>query len=460
MAECASACFLQSACWCYALRLRHDNADRRCLRSSSRHRTESTPICNVLTGIRAGLCLDNLQTVNVMRLSYRYQILLLALTTFVAGANEYILAGELDLVARGLGISIGLAGQLITIYALVYGLCVPVVVALTGRIGRRTVLVAATVGYALVSGLCFFAYDFRVFVALRVLQALLGGLAVVSSLSTAAVMAGPERRGRAIATVIMGFTTSLIVAVPIGREIVLHFGWNAVFPLTAVLGLITAFIQRYALPVLTPAASIPLQEQVAMLTRPATIAGLLVTVLWMAGYTLTYSYLTPYLLNVQHVSGNWISVIFLAFGFASLIGSRLGGSFNDKLGHHATLVMLKILQAIFLVAMPAVALAWPHGSLPTITIVLMLWSITAWACTPSQQVRVAGINAKASGVLVGLNQSSIQIGIAAGSALGGVAASAFGLSWLPWLSALLEIGALMLLLALHRVKLSVRAARA
>lgn len=393
-----------------------------------------------------------------MKLSYRYQILLLALTTFVAGANEYILAGELDLVARGLGISVGLAGQLITIYALIYGLCVPVVVALTGRIGRRTVLVAATVGYALVSGLCFFAYDFRIFVALRVLQALLGGLAVVSALSTAAVMAGPERRGRAIATVIMGFTTSLIIAVPIGREIALHFGWNAVFPLTAVLGLITAFTQRYALPALTPAASIPLREQVAMLTRPATIGGLLVTVLWMAGYTLTYSYLTPYLINVQHVSSSWISVILLAFGFASLIGSRAGGSFNDRLGHHVTLVMLKILQAIFLVSMSTVAMVWPHGSPATITPMLMLWSITAWACTPSQQVRVAGINAKASGVLVGLNQSGIQIGIATGAALGGIAAGGLGLSWLPWLSALLEIGSLMLLLALHRVKSSVQAA--
>lgn len=398
-----------------------------------------------------------------MKLSYRYQILLLALTTFVAGANEYILAGELDLVARGLGVSVGLAGQLITIYALVYGLCVPVMVALTGHIGRRTVLVAATVGYALVSGLCFFAYDFQVFVALRVLQALLGGLAVVSALSTAAVMAGSARRGRAIATVIVGFTTSLIVAVPIGREIALHFGWNAVFPVTAVLGLITAVIQRYALPALAPAASIPLREQVAMLARPATIGGLLVTVLWMAGYTLTYSYLTSYLVEVQHVSGSWVSVILLAFGIASLIGSRVGGSFNDRLGHHATLVMLKILQAIFLVAMSVVVLEWPNGSPTTITIttiMLMLWSITAWACTPSQQVRVAGINAKASGVLVGLNQSGIQIGIAAGAALGGVAVSAIGLSWLPWLSALLEIGALMLLLVLHRVKSSVQIAGA
>lgn len=385
-----------------------------------------------------------------MKLSYQYQVLLLALTTFVAGANEYILAGELDLVSHGLGISVELAGQLITIYALVYGLCVPAVVALTAHVGRRTVLVSATVGYAVVSGLCFFAHDFWIFTLLRMLQALFGGLAVVSALSTAAVMAGPERRGRAIATVIMGFTMSLIVAVPAGREIALRFGWNAVFPVTAALGLATAFVQRSALPVLSPAASIPLREQAAMLTRPAILGGLLVTVLWMAGYTLTYSYLTPYLLDVQHVSGNWISVILLAFGFASLIGSRVGGAFTDRHGHHLTLVTFKVLQAIFLVAMSVAALAWPHGSLVAITIVLMLWSITAWACGPSQQVRVAAINGKASGVLVGLNQSGMQIGIAAGSALGGIAAGAFGLSWLPWLSALLVVGALALMLGLQR----------
>lgn len=383
-----------------------------------------------------------------MKLSYQYQILLLALTTFVAGANEYILAGELDLVAHGLGISVELTGQLITIYALVYGLCVPVVVAVTGHLGRRTVLVAATVGYAAVSGLCFFAYDFRVFTLLRVLQALFGGLAVVSALSTAAVMAGPERRGRAIATVIMGFTMSLIVAVPAGREIALRFGWNAVFPVTAALALAAAFVQRSALPVLSPAASIPLREQAAMLTRPAILGGLLVTVLWMAGYTLTYSYLTPYLLNVQHVSGSWVSVILLAFGFASLIGSRVGGAFTDRHGHHATLVTFKILQAAFLVAMSAAALAWPHGSLVAIT-GLMLWSVTAWACGPPQQVRVAAINTKASGVLVGLNQSGMQIGIATGSALGGIAAGVLGLSWLPWLSALLVVSALALMLGLR-----------
>ncbi|HEU0230631.1 MAG TPA: MFS transporter [Burkholderiaceae bacterium] len=385
-----------------------------------------------------------------MKIPLRYQILLLALTTFVAGANEYILAGELDLVARGLGISVELAGQLITVYALIYGFCVPVVVALTGHFGRRAVLVTAMIFYSIFSGLCFFVDDFWVFTAMRLLQALSGGLAVVSSLSTAATLAGPERRGRAIATVIMGFTMSLIIAVPVGREIAIRFGWNAVFPVIALLALITALVQRSVLPVLSPAASIPLRDQVAMLARPTIQGGLLVTVLWMAGYCLTYSYLTPYLLTVQHIPGNWMSPLLLVFGIASLIGARMGGSFNDRHGHHFTLVTFKLLQSLFLVALPVAGLVWSHASLSVIAVVLILWSITAWACGPSQQVRAASINANASGVLVGLNQSAMQIGIATGSALGGVAAGALGLSWLPWLSAVAVLVALALMVRLRR----------
>lgn len=387
-----------------------------------------------------------------MKTSVKYQILLLALTTFVAGSNEYILSGILDLVSQGLGTPVEVTGQLITIYALIYGLCVPVVIALTSHLGRRTILITAMSTYAVVSGLCFFVDNFWAFAAMRVLQALSGGVAVVSALSTAATIAGSKRQGRAIATVIMGFTMSLIVAVPVGREIAQRFGWNSVFLIVGLLGLLTALCQRFVLPPLSPAASIPLRNQMAMLKNPAIAGGLLVTVLWMTGYVTTYSYLTPYLINVLHVPNAWISPLLLLFGLASLIGSRIGGSYTDKHGHHATLVTSKILQIVFLTTMALVALTLQHQPLAIVAIVLVLWSVTAWASGPSQQVRVASIDAKAGGVLVGLNQSGMQIGIAAGSALGGMATDGFGLASLPWLSAATVAAALVLMVGLRRAK--------
>lgn len=380
-----------------------------------------------------------------MKVPLQYQILLLAMTTFVAGANEYILAGILDLVAPGLGAPVALAGQLITLYAFVYGLCVPIVVALTSHIGRRKVMITAMLLYALASIATLLVQDFWTFVPVRILQALSGGTAVVTALSTAASLAGSQRQGRAIATVIMGFTASLIVAVPVGREIALRFGWHAVFPLVGLLSLVVALSHRFVLPALSPAASIPLRAQLAFLHRPAVLAGLMVTVLWMAGYVMTYSFLTPYLIGVQHLDGASISPLLLAFGLASLGGSRFGGSRTDRHGYHATLVASKLLQAACLLTLPLAAWLWPSGSLYGVAAALMMWSATAWAAGPAQQIRAAALVPEARGVLVGLNQSGMQLGIALGTALGGMATQSISLAGLPWLSAVLVLGSLVLM---------------
>jgi len=380
-----------------------------------------------------------------MKVPLQYQILLLAMTTFVAGANEYILAGILDLVAPGLGAPVALAGQLITLYAFVYGLCVPIVVAMTSHIGRRKVMITAMLLYALASIATLLVQDFWTFVPVRILQALSGGTAVVTALSTAASLAGSQRQGRAIATVIMGFTASLIVAVPVGREIALRFGWHAVFPLVGLLSLVVALSHRFVLPALSPAASIPLRAQLAFLHRPAVLAGLMVTVLWMAGYVMTYSFLTPYLIGVQHLDGASISPLLLAFGLASLVGSRFGGSRTDRHGYHATLVASKLLQAACLLTLPLAAWLWPSGSLYGVAAALIMWSATAWAAGPAQQIRAAALVPEARGVLVGLNQSGMQLGIALGTALGGMATQSISLAGLPWLSAVLVLGSLVLM---------------
>jgi DHA1 family putative efflux transporter-like MFS transporter len=232
----------------------------------------------------------------------------------------------------------------------------------------------------------------------------------------------------------------------------LRFGWNSVFVVVGVLGLAVALCQRLVLPALGPAATIPLRRQVALLKRPAMAGGLLVTMLWMAGYVVTYSYLTPYLIDIQHVASSWVSPLLLLFGLASLIGSRAGGGHTDRHGHHATLMASKVLQIIFLVAMALSAMVLPHPSMIAIAVVLALWSIAAWASGPAQQVRVASLDPNASGVLVGLNQSGMQLGIATGAALGGIAANTFGLAALPWLSAVMVALALALMIWLHQAK--------
>ncbi len=113
-------------------------------------------------------------------------------------------------------------------------------------------------------------------------------------------------------------------------------------------------------------------------------------------------------------------------------------------GFHATLVVAKLLQMAFLLALPLVAWLW-SGSLYTVAAVLAMWSATAWAAGPAQQVRAAALVPEARGVLVGLNQSSMQMGIALGSALGGLFTQTLGLAELPWLSVAMVLASLLLM---------------
>src|SRR5215475_1872296 len=71
------------------------------------------------------------------------RIILLALGTFALGTDAFIVAGVLPVIARETGVTEGLVGQLVTAFALTYGLGAPVLAATTSRWPRHRVLMAA-----------------------------------------------------------------------------------------------------------------------------------------------------------------------------------------------------------------------------------------------------------------------------------------------------------------------------
>ena len=67
-------------------------------------------------------------------------LLMLAVGTFTLGVDGFVLAGLLPHVASDLHVSISTAGQLTTLFALVYAVGSPVIAALTGSWDRKTLL--------------------------------------------------------------------------------------------------------------------------------------------------------------------------------------------------------------------------------------------------------------------------------------------------------------------------------
>lgn len=71
-----------------------------------------------------------------------------------------------------------------------------------------------------------------------------------------------------------------------------------------------------------------------------------------------------------------------------------------------------------------------------VVIILILWSFAAWTSAPAQQFNLATIKPESSGVLLGLNQSMMQLSMAAGAGIGGIFVEKVSLGSITWVGVL------------------------
>ncbi|MGH2761634.1 MAG: MFS transporter, partial [Thermoleophilaceae bacterium] len=101
----------------------------------------------------------------------RLPLILLALGTFAIGTDGYVIAGILPQVAADLDVSVGAAGQLVTVFAIAYAVGSPLVNAASARIPRRRLLVWAMLCFTLANALAAVAPSYAVLAAARVAAA-------------------------------------------------------------------------------------------------------------------------------------------------------------------------------------------------------------------------------------------------------------------------------------------------
>ncbi|MNW51849.1 Purine efflux pump PbuE [compost metagenome] len=355
---------------------------------------------------------------------------ILAIVSFLVGTSEYIISGILDQIATTMGITVSAAGQLITVFSLAYAIGTPILMAVTAKWDRRKLLLSSLGLFAVANVLSFILPGFGMFIAARILMALGAGMVVVTALSIAAKIAPAGKQASSIATVTMGFTASLIIGVPLGRMISSAYGWKTVFLGIALTGIIALIVISMTIPRLKGDRPVPLLQQFALLKKPEVALGLGITFFWLGGYSLAYTYISPYLLNVSGVGEDMLSSVLLAFGIASLIGSKIGGYSADKKGIPFTLLGGMVLHGISLLLLPFAA-----HSLIAVFALLILWSFAAWTTGPTQQYNLVTLVPESSGVMLSLNQSTMQLAMAAGAGIGGVVVGQVSLSSITWFGA-------------------------
>src|SRR5260221_10373640 len=108
-----------------------------------------------------------------------------------------VTAGILPLVARDLDVSISVAGQMVTVFALSYGILAPVLATVTARWPRRRALLTALAVFSAANALTALAPSYDALLATRVLAAVGAALYTPTANAVATTLVPAERRGRA-----------------------------------------------------------------------------------------------------------------------------------------------------------------------------------------------------------------------------------------------------------------------
>ncbi|MDQ0897676.1 MFS transporter [Paenibacillus sp. V4I7] len=360
-----------------------------------------------------------------------WKVNVLALISFLVGTSNYIVSGILDRIAETLGTSVAAAGQLITVYSLAYAVGTPILMALTAKMDRLKLLLYSLGLFIAANLLTFILSGFGFFIAARIITALGAGVVTVNALSFAAKIAPPGKQAIAIANVTMGITASLIIGVPLGRMVASDFGWKAVFLAIAIVGGLAMLVIAAVIPRMQGDKPVPLIKQFALLKKPQVLVALAITFFWLGGYSLAYTYLSPFLLEVTHLNESLISAALFVFGVASLIGSKVGGYSADKRGIKYTLVSGMVLHVISLILLSLVG-----QSVIAVIAILILWSFAAWSSAPAQQFNLVSLVPESSGVMLSLNSSMMQLAMAVGAGIGGLIVNRVSLASITWFGVL------------------------
>lgn len=343
-------------------------------------------------------------------------VYILAVAAITVGLVELIVGGILPIIASDMQVSTGTAGQLISVFALVYAICGPVLLSLTAKFERKKIYLVALGIFILGNVFTYFSPNFAWMMTARVLTAASASLVIVLSLTITPRLVIPTYRARALGIIFMGVSSSLVLGVPIGIVITNIFGWRMVFLGIAMLALCAFLLVLKFIGPLPNNRVMPLRTQIKALGNLKIGGAHLATMFMLAGHYTFYAYFTPFLETTLHLSQNWISITYFIFGIAAVSGGALGGMLADKFGVQRTILFVIGSFAITLFVLP-----YTTFSFPIFLLVMILWGAFSWALAPPQQEYIIQTDPDTAAIHQSFNNSALQIGIALGSAIGGVA---------------------------------------
>jgi predicted MFS family arabinose efflux permease len=334
----------------------------------------------------------------------------------VAGliTSEFLPVSLLTPMAKDLNITEGVAGQAISVTAVVAMFASLLIPSVTKQLDRRWVLLALGLFQIASNVLVAYSPNFAVLLVGRILLGIgIGGFWSMAA-ATATRLVAKKLVSKALSIIYGAVSVATVVAAPLGSYLGAHIGWRNVFLIAGALGAFAFIWQTVTLPAMPNGKPAKLSTLLHVLKRPSIKGGMLATMLVFMGYATFFTYLRPFLETVTGVNATSLSTILLAFGIANLAGTTFA-RYLLEWNIYRSLAVAPLLMGIIVAALVG------FGQFAILTSVLIaLWGMvfglvqigwTAWLTkTIPDELESGG----------GLQIAVIQLAITLGAAIGGL----------------------------------------
>ena len=375
---------------------------------------------------------------------FNLPVLILIASSFMLAMSEFIVVGILPDIAADLKISEVTVGNLVSLFAFVYAPVTPLGSALSARFPRFATHLTLIGIFLAGNLLCAFAPNYAVLVVARIMIALVSGTLVAVAMTYAPDVTTDKFRTKFIAWVFSGFSIASVVGVPVGTWVANTFGWRWAFHIINVLTIMLIVGMVVALPRNSHIVKIGFLPQFRLFFDRRIQLGVLTVVFGAAASYVFYTYLTPIMRDEVHVPEQYLSVGLVIFGAACLWSNLYGGKLADRGRGVEPLTHIRPIYCAHAVLMASLVVAhWVpvYGALLLVVLGMFMYLQNSASqvlyMDVASQSHPGSLNLAAS-----LNSMSFNIGIALGSAVGGLVNGHFGLTWLG------PVGALFLLCAI------------
>lgn len=345
-------------------------------------------------------------------------VLALALGGFAIGTTEFVTMGLLPQIADGVGITIPQAGHVISAYALGVVVGAPLIAVFGARLPRRGLLIWLMVAYGAFNVLSAAATGYGVLFLARFLDGLPHGAYFGVASLVAASLAPEGRKGRAVASVMLGLSVANVIGVPAATWLGQEAGWRAAYVAAGAVAVAAAAMILAFVPSCPGNPEATGRKELLFFRNGQAMLTLLAGAVGFGGLFAVYSYIAPTVTEVGGLPESAVPVFTAAFGLGMVAGTWLAGRLAEW-SVFRTLIWSGVASGLVMLLVWAVA---PFGW--ALMPVIFLVTATGSVLVVNLQLRLMSVSGEAQTLGAAMNHASLNLANALGAWLGGVVIAA------------------------------------